>query len=120
MGACIFPEEEYETCTCYFCKACHRKRFGYSKRSEKWDNTSCLTCGDMLPEKCNWINVVIKGEVCNQTSIALINGAIQEDVCQMKEAEYIEYIMKLAKFDYEDKVETYHQIVSHTYPTQEA
>ncbi|KAG9293981.1 hypothetical protein G9A89_019319 [Geosiphon pyriformis] len=25
MGACIFPEEEYETCTCYFCKACHRK-----------------------------------------------------------------------------------------------
>ncbi|KAG9298966.1 hypothetical protein G9A89_020279 [Geosiphon pyriformis] len=35
MGACISSEEEYETCTCYFCKACHRERFGSSKRSEK-------------------------------------------------------------------------------------
>ncbi|KAG9283950.1 hypothetical protein G9A89_005457 [Geosiphon pyriformis] len=25
MGACISPEEEYETRTCYFCKACHRE-----------------------------------------------------------------------------------------------
>ncbi|KAG9297629.1 hypothetical protein G9A89_011144 [Geosiphon pyriformis] len=25
MRACISPEEEYETCTCYFCKACHRE-----------------------------------------------------------------------------------------------
>ncbi|KAG9285944.1 hypothetical protein G9A89_002364 [Geosiphon pyriformis] len=35
MRACIFPEEEYKTCTCYFCKACHKERFGYSKRSGK-------------------------------------------------------------------------------------
>ncbi|KAG9301744.1 hypothetical protein G9A89_003290 [Geosiphon pyriformis] len=35
--------------------------------------------------------------------MALINRAIQEDVCQMKEAEYIEYTMKLAGFDYEDE-----------------
>ncbi|KAG9304050.1 hypothetical protein G9A89_005960 [Geosiphon pyriformis] len=25
MKACISPEKEYETCTCYFCKACHRE-----------------------------------------------------------------------------------------------
>ncbi|KAG9305530.1 hypothetical protein G9A89_003593 [Geosiphon pyriformis] len=35
MEVCISPEEEYETRTCYFCKACHKKRFGYLKRSEK-------------------------------------------------------------------------------------
>ncbi|KAG9286944.1 hypothetical protein G9A89_001182 [Geosiphon pyriformis] len=25
MEACISPEKEYETRTCYFCKACHRE-----------------------------------------------------------------------------------------------
>ncbi|KAG9299751.1 hypothetical protein G9A89_013111 [Geosiphon pyriformis] len=161
MGACISPEEEYETRTCYFCKTCHRERFGSSKRSEKWDNTPCLTCRDILPEEYNWIDVTMRGKICDQTcqyalsisekvrrktpfnavynsalnklyyysydakmifdlAIALINGATQKDVCQMKEAEYIEYTMELAGFNYEDEVETYHQIASHTYPTQEA
>ncbi|KAG9293512.1 hypothetical protein G9A89_005515 [Geosiphon pyriformis] len=53
-------------------------------------------------------------------AMALINGATQEDVRQMKEAEYIEYIMELAGFDYKDEVKTYHQIASHTYLTKEA
>ncbi|KAG9307594.1 hypothetical protein G9A89_023159 [Geosiphon pyriformis] len=119
MGACISPEEEYET--------------------------------QMLPEECNWIDIAMKEEVCDQTfrrgtlfdaaynnalnklyhylhnaemifdlTMALINGAIQEDVCQMKKAEYIKYTMELAEFDYEDEVETYHQIASYTYPTKEA
>ncbi|KAG9285163.1 hypothetical protein G9A89_004378 [Geosiphon pyriformis] len=35
MEACIFPEEEYETRTCYFCKACHREQFGSPKRNGK-------------------------------------------------------------------------------------
>ncbi|KAG9286430.1 hypothetical protein G9A89_014596 [Geosiphon pyriformis] len=151
MGACISPEEEYETCTYYFCKACHRKRFGSPKRSGKWDKTSCLTCGKRLPEECNWINIAMREGVCDQTfrrrtpfdaaynsafnklyhypydakiifdlAIALINKATQEDGCQIKEAEYIEYIIELAGFDYEDEVKTYHQIASHTYLTKEA
>ncbi|KAG9286084.1 hypothetical protein G9A89_022761 [Geosiphon pyriformis] len=161
IGACISPEEEYETHICYFCKACHRERFGSPKRSGKWDNTPCLTCGEMLPEECNWIDVAMRGRVCDQTcqyalsisekvrretpfdaaynsvlnklyhyphdaeiifdlAITLINGAIQEDVCQIKKAEYIEYTMELAGFNYEDEVETYHQIASHTYSTKEA
>ncbi|KAG9296525.1 hypothetical protein G9A89_015117 [Geosiphon pyriformis] len=49
-------------------------------------------------------------EMIFDLAMALINGATKEDVYQMKEAEYIEYIMKLARFDYEDKVEVYHQI----------
>ncbi|KAG9289745.1 hypothetical protein G9A89_014480 [Geosiphon pyriformis] len=59
-------------------------------------------------------------EMIFDLAIALINGATQEDVRQMKEAEYIEYTMELAGFDYEDEVKTYHQIASHTYPTKEA
>ncbi|KAG9294538.1 hypothetical protein G9A89_008649 [Geosiphon pyriformis] len=115
----------------------------------------------MLPEECNWIDVVMRGGVCDQTcqyalsisekvkrgtpfnvaynsalnklyhyphdaemifdlTMALINGATKENIHQMKEAEYIEYTMELAGFNYEDKVEVYHQIASHTYPTQEA
>ncbi|KAG9300748.1 hypothetical protein G9A89_023546 [Geosiphon pyriformis] len=36
MGACISPEEEYENHTCYYCKACHRERWGHLiKRSGK-------------------------------------------------------------------------------------
>ncbi|KAG9303378.1 hypothetical protein G9A89_013704 [Geosiphon pyriformis] len=161
MGACIFSEEEYETHICYFCKACHRERFGYPKRSGKWDNTPCLTCKDMLPEECNWIDIAMRREVCDQTcqyalsisekvrkrtpfdaaynsafnklyyyshnakmifdlAMALINRATQEDVCQIKKAEYIEYTMELAEFNYKEKVETYYQIASHIYPTQEA
>ncbi|KAG9304668.1 hypothetical protein G9A89_021448 [Geosiphon pyriformis] len=54
MEACIFPEEEYETCTCYFCKAYHREQFRSPKRK-------------MLPEECNWIDVAIREGVCNQT-----------------------------------------------------
>ncbi|KAG9300572.1 hypothetical protein G9A89_000753 [Geosiphon pyriformis] len=130
MGACISPEEEYENYTY---------------------NTPCLTCGDMLPEECNWIDTcqyalsilekIKRGTLFNAAynsalnnlyhyshdaemifdlAMALINGATKKDVCQMKEAEYIEYTMELAGFDYEDEVEVYHQIASHTYLTQEA
>ncbi|KAG9288270.1 hypothetical protein G9A89_021301 [Geosiphon pyriformis] len=151
MRACISPKEEYETRTCYFYKACHRERFGSPKRSGKWDNTPYLTCGDMLSEEYNWIDVAMRGRICNQTfrkgtlfdaaynsalnklyyyphdteiifdlTMTLINEATQEDVRQMKEAEYIEYTMELAGFDYEDEVEIYHQIASHIYLTKEA
>ncbi|KAG9305337.1 hypothetical protein G9A89_007832 [Geosiphon pyriformis] len=57
-------------------------------------------------------------EMIFDLAMALINEATQEDVCQMKEAEYIEYTMELAGFDYKDEIETYHQIASHTYPTK--
>ncbi|KAG9292297.1 hypothetical protein G9A89_009109 [Geosiphon pyriformis] len=42
-------------------------------------------------------------EMIFDLAIALINGATQEDVHQMKEAEYIEYTIELAGFDYEDE-----------------
>ncbi|KAG9302129.1 hypothetical protein G9A89_020563 [Geosiphon pyriformis] len=67
MEACISSEKEYETRICYFCKACHRERFGFPKRSRKWNNTPYLTCRNMLPEEYNWIDVVMRGRVCDQT-----------------------------------------------------
>ncbi|KAG9289375.1 hypothetical protein G9A89_007936 [Geosiphon pyriformis] len=59
-------------------------------------------------------------EMIFDLAMTLINGATKEDIHQMKEAEYIEYTMELAGFNYEDEVEVYHQITSHIYPTQEA
>ncbi|KAG9307677.1 hypothetical protein G9A89_023242 [Geosiphon pyriformis] len=125
------------------CKDC-KKKLSSMGRSRKWDKTSCLTCGERLPEECNWIDVAMREKVCDQTcqyvlsisekvrrrtpfdaaynsalnklyhyphnaemifdlAMALINRATQKDVHQMKEAEYIEYIIKLAGFNYEDK-----------------
>ncbi|KAG9287864.1 hypothetical protein G9A89_017459 [Geosiphon pyriformis] len=146
MGACISPEEKYENHTCYYCKACHREQWGHLiKRSRKWDNTPCLTCGDILPEECNWIDVAMRGGVCDQIcqyalsisekvkrgtpfdaaynsalnklyhypydaemifdlAIALINRAIKENVCQIKESEYIAYTFEIAGYNYEDEV----------------
>ncbi|KAG9284586.1 hypothetical protein G9A89_004628 [Geosiphon pyriformis] len=43
------------------------ERFGFPKRSGKWDNTPCLTCEEMLPEECNWIDVAMRRGVCDQT-----------------------------------------------------
>ncbi|KAG9297057.1 hypothetical protein G9A89_001541 [Geosiphon pyriformis] len=52
--------------------------------------------------------------------MVLINRGTKEDVFQIKEAKYIEYTLELVGVDYKDEVEVYHQITSHTYPTQEA
>ncbi|KAG9297943.1 hypothetical protein G9A89_018771 [Geosiphon pyriformis] len=127
IGACIFLEEVYETHTYYFCKACYRERFGYPKRSEKWDNTPCLifrreTLFDVAYNSAfnKLYHYLHDVEIIFDLAMALINRAAQENVYQMKKAEYIEYTIELAGFDYEDKVETYHQITSYTYPTKKA
>ncbi|KAG9284112.1 hypothetical protein G9A89_022886 [Geosiphon pyriformis] len=148
MGACISSEEEYENHTCYYCKACHRKRWGHLiKRSRKWDNTPCLTSmrGGVCDQICQYalsISEKVKkrtpfdaaynsafnklyhyfhnAEIIFDLAMALINEVIQENVHQMKESEYIAYTFEIAGYNYEDKVEVYHQIASHTYLTKEA
>ncbi|KAG9285877.1 hypothetical protein G9A89_013302 [Geosiphon pyriformis] len=42
-------------------------------------------------------------EMIFDLAMALVNGAAKENVCQMKEAEYIEYTLELVGFDYEDE-----------------
>ncbi|KAG9296326.1 hypothetical protein G9A89_014918 [Geosiphon pyriformis] len=59
-------------------------------------------------------------EMIYELAIVLINRGTKKNVLQMKKAEYIEYTLELAEFDYEDKVEVYYQITSHTYLTKEA
>ncbi|KAG9294996.1 hypothetical protein G9A89_017790 [Geosiphon pyriformis] len=44
-------------------------------------------------------------KIIYELAMVLINRGTKEDVLQMKEAEYIEYTLKLAGFDYENKVE---------------
>ncbi|KAG9291796.1 hypothetical protein G9A89_012081 [Geosiphon pyriformis] len=152
MGACISSEEEYGNHICYYCKSCHQEQWKHLvKRSGKWNRTPCLTCREQLPDECDWIDVVFREGVCNQTcqyallisekvirgipfdaaynstlnklyhyphntemifdlAMALINGATQENVHQMKESEYITYTFEIAGYNYENKVEVYHQI----------
>ncbi|KAG9292219.1 hypothetical protein G9A89_023939 [Geosiphon pyriformis] len=61
MRACISPEEEYKSHTCYYCKG------HLIKRSGKWNKTSCLTCGKQLPDKCDWIDIAFREKICDQT-----------------------------------------------------
>ncbi|KAG9290813.1 hypothetical protein G9A89_010961 [Geosiphon pyriformis] len=77
----------------------------------------------MLPEEYNWID--IKKEICNQICqyVLLISEKVKRETlfnAVYNKAEYIEYTIKLAGFDYEDKVKTYHQIANHTYLIKEA
>ncbi|KAG9296932.1 hypothetical protein G9A89_006887 [Geosiphon pyriformis] len=44
-------------------------------------------------------------EMIYELAMVLINGETKENVLQMKETEYIEYILELAGFNYEDEVE---------------
>ncbi|KAG9302621.1 hypothetical protein G9A89_007325 [Geosiphon pyriformis] len=44
-------------------------------------------------------------EMIYELAIILINRGTKEDVLQMKEAEYIEYTLELAEFNYENEVE---------------
>ncbi|KAG9285092.1 hypothetical protein G9A89_009903 [Geosiphon pyriformis] len=59
-------------------------------------------------------------EMIFDLAMALINGATQKNVCQMKESEYIAYTFEIAGYNYEDEVEIYYQIASHTYLTKKA
>ncbi|KAG9288113.1 hypothetical protein G9A89_017708 [Geosiphon pyriformis] len=130
MGACISPEKEYEN---------HTSENGttplidVAMRGEVCDQTCqyALSISEKVkrgtPFNAAYNSALNKlyhyphnAEMIFNLAMALINGATKEDVHQMKEAEYIEYIMELAGFDYKDKVEVYHQIASHTYPTQKA
>ncbi|KAG9299093.1 hypothetical protein G9A89_020406 [Geosiphon pyriformis] len=43
------------------CKDCNKKLLSMR------DNTLCLTCGDMLSEEYNWIDVAMREGVCDQT-----------------------------------------------------
>ncbi|KAG9288497.1 hypothetical protein G9A89_015703 [Geosiphon pyriformis] len=51
MGACCGDNEEYQTTTKFYCRACLVECFRRPKRVGKWDNTSCLACEETLLDK---------------------------------------------------------------------
>ncbi|KAG9288062.1 hypothetical protein G9A89_017657 [Geosiphon pyriformis] len=133
MGACILSEEEYENHTCY-----------YYMLPEECNWIDVAIRRGVCDQTCQYalsISEKVKGEtpfdaaynsafnklyhyphdakMIFDLAMALINGATQENVRQMKESEYIVYIFEIARYNYEDEVEVYHQIDSHTYPTKE-
>ncbi|KAG9299879.1 hypothetical protein G9A89_005408 [Geosiphon pyriformis] len=48
ISACCGDDEEYQMTTKFYCRPCIIKRFGRLKQVEKWDNKSCLACGETL------------------------------------------------------------------------
>ncbi|KAG9289881.1 hypothetical protein G9A89_015461 [Geosiphon pyriformis] len=104
MGACISPEEEYETRIYYFCKACHKEQFGYPKRSGKWNNTPCLICRDMLPEKYNWIDVTMRRGVCNQTCQYVLSILEKVKKRTLFDAAYNSALNKLYHYPYDAEI----------------
>ncbi|KAG9306617.1 hypothetical protein G9A89_004814 [Geosiphon pyriformis] len=59
-------------------------------------------------------------EMIFNLAMALINGATQKNVRQIKKSEYIAYTFEITGYNYENEVEVYHQIANHTYLTKEA
>ncbi|KAG9306627.1 hypothetical protein G9A89_004824 [Geosiphon pyriformis] len=48
MSACCDDNKEYHTATKFYCHPCLLECFGRPKRQGKWDNQSCLACGETL------------------------------------------------------------------------
>ncbi|KAG9304745.1 hypothetical protein G9A89_003919 [Geosiphon pyriformis] len=131
MGVCISPEEEYENHTYMLPEECNwidvAMKRGVCDQTCQYALSISEKVKRGTPFYAAYNSALNKlyhypydAEMIFDLAMALINGATKEDVRQMKEAEYIEYTLELARFDYEDEVEVYHQIASHTYPTQEA
>ncbi|KAG9284447.1 hypothetical protein G9A89_023704 [Geosiphon pyriformis] len=119
MGACILPEEEYENHTSMREGVCNQTcQYALSISEKVKRGTPFNAAYNSVLNKLYYYPYDAK--MIFDLAMALSNGATKEDICQIKEAEYIEYTMKLAKFNYEDEVEVYHQIASYIYPTLEA
>ncbi|KAG9306995.1 hypothetical protein G9A89_003046 [Geosiphon pyriformis] len=93
--------------------------------SQRKNNYLMNVTGLMLhseEESCPQQTVPLPSQCQNDfdLAMALINRATQENVCQMKESEYIAYTFEIARYNYEDEVKVYYQIASHTYLTKEA
>ncbi|KAG9306318.1 hypothetical protein G9A89_018201 [Geosiphon pyriformis] len=92
MKACIFPEEKYQTCICYFCKACYREQFEYPKRRKICDQTCqyALSISEKVKKRTLFnaaynsaINKLYyyshNAKIIFDLAMALINGATQEN-----------------------------------------
>ncbi|KAG9298601.1 hypothetical protein G9A89_000820 [Geosiphon pyriformis] len=65
MGIWIVLDKDYWMRTHYYYKSCHRKRYGYSKKQNKWNNESCLTCSKQLLNEEIWNNIPGRGGMCD-------------------------------------------------------
>ncbi|KAG9295662.1 hypothetical protein G9A89_002980 [Geosiphon pyriformis] len=65
MGACCRDNEEYSTATRFYCRPCILECFRKPKQVGKWDNQSCLACGETLLDEGMWHDIPECGETCD-------------------------------------------------------
>ncbi|KAG9285086.1 hypothetical protein G9A89_009897 [Geosiphon pyriformis] len=65
MGACCGDDEEYSMATRFYCCPCVLECFGKPKQVGKWDNQSCLACGETFLDEEMWHNIPGHGGTCD-------------------------------------------------------
>ncbi|KAG9297311.1 hypothetical protein G9A89_002000 [Geosiphon pyriformis] len=120
MGACILPKKEYENGTpCFTCEKQLPNECNWidvAFRGGVCDQTCqyALSIAEKVkrgtPFNVTYNSTLSKlyhyphnAEMIYKLVMVLINRGTKKDVLQMKEAEYIEYTLELAGFDYEDE-----------------
>ncbi|KAG9286792.1 hypothetical protein G9A89_012342 [Geosiphon pyriformis] len=70
------PKLEYTSATKFYCCSCVIKYFRKPKRVEKWNNESCLACGETLLNEGMWNDIPGQGEMCDESCqyMILINS----------------------------------------------
>ncbi|KAG9290736.1 hypothetical protein G9A89_011699 [Geosiphon pyriformis] len=58
MSAYCGDNEEYNLATKFYCHLCVFEHFGRPKQVGKWNNKSCLACGETLLNKRMWNNIL--------------------------------------------------------------
>ncbi|KAG9286001.1 hypothetical protein G9A89_022677 [Geosiphon pyriformis] len=67
MSACCGDDKKYAMVTKFYCHACVIERFGRPKKQEKWDNQSCLVCGETLLDERMWNNIPEQEGMCDKS-----------------------------------------------------
>ncbi|KAG9285658.1 hypothetical protein G9A89_009298 [Geosiphon pyriformis] len=65
ISVCCGDDEEYYTATKFYCCPCIFKCFEQPKRQGKWNNQSCLACGETLLDEGMWNNISGRGGTCD-------------------------------------------------------
>ncbi|KAG9299790.1 hypothetical protein G9A89_013150 [Geosiphon pyriformis] len=58
IGTCCDNNEEYTLATKFYCCLCVLERFRKPKQVKKWNNKSCLACGETLLDEKMWNNIL--------------------------------------------------------------
>ncbi|KAG9292604.1 hypothetical protein G9A89_006976 [Geosiphon pyriformis] len=80
IGTCCGNDKEYQMVTKFYCHICVIEYFGRPRRQKKWDNESCLACGETLLDKGMWNDIPGQGRMCDTSCqyIILISNWVKK------------------------------------------